>query len=99
MKIDFEMCPQPMPMNFDTVKFLAKKGSMYFVILRKTETRYSTKTYRDEKVVTEKIGTLDIHPNVTILEHDVFYDTRYRDTELLGYCPIEFPSQYKNINI
>lgn len=99
MKIDFEMCPKPMPMNFDTVKFLAQKGSRHFVILRKTESVYNADNYKYENVVTENIATLDIHQNVTILEHDIFYEMRYDNTKLIGYCPLEFPSQYKNISI
>lgn len=93
MNIDFEICEKPMPFNKDAVKFLYEKGSIMFLWLRETKNMYDYDKHKDVKKITNKIVTINIHPNITIVGHDFFSDIRFRDTELIGYCPLEFPSQ------
>lgn len=91
MKIEFEYCKEPLDMNEDTVRFLAKKGSHHYVLLQKSDRRYNDKTFKTETVTKEVIETIEIHPNVTVLGHDFFFCTRREGMKLLGFCPVEFP--------
>ena len=82
-----------MSFNKDAVKFLSEKGSVMFLWLRETKNEYDYNKRKDVTKVKNKIVTISIHPNITIVGHDFFSDIRFRNTELIGYCPLEFPSQ------
>lgn len=55
------------------------------------------KLMNGENKVTQRITTVIYHPNVTVLDHDIFYEFRTTDDRIIGYCPIVFDEEYKNI--
>lgn len=93
MKVEFEYLPEPMPMDKSVLDFLLEKGMYFFCIVRETTTRYNSKTWRDETVVTEQVDTVIAHKNVTIWGHDMFRPNENK--VLIAYCKLEFPENIK----
>ena len=73
------------------IDFLLKKGMYFFCIVRKEETRYNPKTYKDDTIVTERVDTVTVHKNITVWGHDFYSPIRFRNETLLAYCILEFP--------
>ncbi len=92
MKVEFEWLKEPIPLSDKKViDFLLKKGMYFFCIVRKEETRYNPKTYKDDTIVTERVDTVTVHKNITVWGHDFYSPIRFRNETLLAYCILEFP--------
>lgn len=99
MNIKFEECNYPLIRQGleDIVK--KAKTNYIFLLIEEIEEKRDYTTYKLKKIKHQKIVTLEYHPNVIILNHDVFYGTMHDEIKerIIGYCPLIFEEKYQNI--
>ena len=83
----------------ESIKELTEQcGTNYlYLLIERTERLRNPKTYEWENKITRRINTVIYHPNVIILGHDIFYEFTVPDDRIIGYCPIVFDEEYKDI--
>lgn len=91
MNIKFTPCNLPLTSN--SLKEICDKEKANNVILKIEKKQVIPRYYVEPEVhIEERIVLLVYHPNVSILEHDIFYNFRYNPKEetIIGYCPLVF---------
>ena len=97
MKVEFIKCNERLTNK--TIKELAElyNTNYLYLLIERTERHRNYETYEWENIVTQRINIVTYHPNVIVLGHDIFYEFANTDDKIIGYCPIVFDEEYKDI--
>ena len=98
MNIEFEECNYPLTRQRLKDIIQKAKTNYVFLLIEEIKEERDYITYKLRKTKYQKIVTLEYHPNIIILGHDVFYETNNEAKKrIVGYCPLIFEEKYQNI--
>jgi hypothetical protein len=93
MRVEFEYFEKPKKANNETINFLRDKGKYFLCHIKETKFNYWKTKIVEEK---ECVVYVSINKNIVLFAHNLFYESEWEDTVILGYCVLELP---ENINI